>query len=113
MEQAGLGAAAIVNGIQSKGVQATIKHFVANDHEHKRNAVKVILTERALREIYALPFQLVVKEAQPGAFMTAYNGVNGTYCSENEELLDKLLRREWGWDGLVMSDWWGTYSTTE
>jgi beta-glucosidase len=104
---AGLGAAALVNGIQSKGVQATIKHFVANDHEHKRNAVHVVVTERALRELYALPFQLVVKETEPpvGAFMTAYNGVNGTYCSENEKLLDKLLRGEWGWDGLVMSDW--------
>jgi beta-glucosidase len=110
---AGLGAAALVNGIQSTGVQATIKHFVANDHEHKRNAVQVMVTERALREIYALPFQLVVKDAHPGAFMTAYNGVNGKYCSENEKLLDGLLRREWGWEGLVMSDWWGTYSTTE
>ncbi|KAK9420744.1 putative Beta-glucosidase [Seiridium unicorne] len=110
---AGLGAAALVRGIQSKGILATIKHFVANDHEHKRNAVKVIITERALREIYTLPFQLVVRDSQPGAFMTGYNGVNGTYCSENEDLLDKLLRKEWGWKGLVMSDWWGTYSTTE
>ncbi|KAI1866673.1 uncharacterized protein JN550_007526 [Neoarthrinium moseri] len=110
---AGLGAAALINGIQSKGVQATIKHFVANDHEHKRNAVQVMITERALREIYALPFQLVVRESNPAAFMTAYNGVNGTYCSENEKLLDKMLRGDWGWEGLVMSDWWGTYSTTE
>ncbi|KAI0120931.1 glycosyl hydrolase family 3 N terminal domain-containing protein [Xylariales sp. AK1849] len=110
---AGLGASALIKGIQSKGVQATIKHFVANDHEHKRNAVQSIMTERTLREIYALPFQLVAKESQPGAFMTGYNGLNGTYCSENMTLLDKLLRGEWGWNGLVMSDWWGTYSTTE
>ncbi|KAI0376927.1 glycoside hydrolase family 3 protein [Hypomontagnella monticulosa] len=110
---AGLGAAALVRGIQSTGIQATIKHFVCNDHEHKRNAVQAILTERALREIYALPFQLVVRDSNPGAFMTGYNGINGTYCSENPKLLDKMLRGEWGWDGMVMSDWYGTYSTTE
>ncbi|KAJ9141702.1 Beta-glucosidase [Pleurostoma richardsiae] len=110
---AGLGAAAVVSGIQSTGVQATIKHFVCNDQEHKRNAVQSIVTERAFREIYALPFQLAVRDAHPSAFMTGYNGVNGKYCSENPELLGKMLRGEWGWDGAVMSDWYGTYSTTE
>ncbi|XXH03297.1 hypothetical protein Hte_009695 [Hypoxylon texense] len=110
---AGLGAAAIVRGIQSTGIQATIKHFVCNDHEHKRNAVQAIITERALREIYALPFQLVVRDSNPGSFMTGYNGVNGSYCSENPKLLDQMLRGEWGWDGMIMSDWYGTYSTTE
>ncbi|KAI5860850.1 glycoside hydrolase family 3 protein [Durotheca rogersii] len=110
---AGLGAAALVRGIQSTGVQATIKHFVCNDHEHKRNAVQAIITERALREIYALPFQLAVRDSNPGSFMTAYNGVNGTYCSENPKLLDEILRGEWAWNGLVMSDWYGTYSTKE
>ncbi|KAI1761933.1 glycoside hydrolase family 3 protein [Hypoxylon sp. FL1150] len=110
---AGLGAAAIVRGIQSTGIQATIKHFVCNDHEHKRNAVQAIITERALREIYALPFQLVVRDSNPGSFMTGYNGVNGTYCSENPKLLDQMLRGEWGWDGMIMSDWYGTYTTTE
>ncbi|KAH9885644.1 glycoside hydrolase family 3 protein [Xylariomycetidae sp. FL2044] len=110
---AGLGAAAIINGIQSTGVQATIKHFVCNDHEHKRNAVQAIVTERALREIYALPFQLAARDSNPASFMTGYNGVNGTNCSENTKLLDQMLRGEWGWDGLVMSDWWGTYSVTD
>ncbi|OTB02776.1 glycoside hydrolase family 3 protein [Hypoxylon sp. CI-4A] len=110
---AGLGAAAIVRGIQSTGIQATIKHFVCNDHEHKRNAVQAIITERALREIYALPFQLVVRDSDVASFMTGYNGVNGTYCSENPKLLDVMLRGEWGWDGMIMSDWYGTYSTTE
>ncbi|KXJ95028.1 glycoside hydrolase family 3 protein [Microdochium bolleyi] len=110
---AGLGAAAIVRGIQSTGIQATVKHFVCNDHEHKRNAVDVIVTDRALREIYALPFQLAVRDAQPGAFMTGYNSVQGHYCSENKKLLQDLLRGEWKWDGLVMSDWFGTYSTTD
>ncbi|KAI1098756.1 glycoside hydrolase family 3 protein [Jackrogersella minutella] len=110
---AGLGAAALVRGIQSTGIQATIKHFVCNDHEHKRNAVQAIITERALREIYALPFQLVVRDSNPGSFMTGYNGINGTYCSENPKLLDHMLRGEWGWNGMIMSDWYGTYTTTE
>jgi beta-glucosidase len=110
---AGLGAAALVSGIQETGVQAALKHFVCNDHEHKRNAVQAIVTERALREIYALPFQIAIKDSRPGSIMTAYNGVNGTYCSENSDLLDKMLRKEWGWDGAIMSDWYGTYSTTD
>jgi len=108
----GLGSAALIKGIQSTGVQATAKHFVCNDHEHKRNAVQVKVTERALREIYALPFQICVRDAAPAAFMTGYNGVNGEYCSESPKLIDGLLRKEWGWDGAVMSDWYGTYSTT-
>ncbi|KAH8893200.1 Cel3c putative beta-glucosidase [Thozetella sp. PMI_491] len=112
---AGQGAAALVSGIQSTGVQATLKHFVCNDQEHKRNAVHSIVTERALREIYTLPFQIAVRDAKtsPGAFMTGYNGVNGVWCSESKKLLEDILRKEWGWDGLVMSDWYGTYSTTE
>lgn len=110
---AGLVASALINGIQSKGIQATIKHFVCNDLEHKRNATQAIVTDRALREIYAKPFQIAVRDSNPASFMTAYNGINGTYCSENKELLDGLLRGEWGWKGLVMSDWFGSYSTTE
>lgn len=110
---AGLGAAALVNGIQSTGVQATIKHFVCNDQEHKRNGTQAVLAERALREIYAKPFQLAVRDSRPGSFMTAYNGVNGEWCSENPKLLDELLRKEWGWSGLIMSDWYGTYSARE
>jgi beta-glucosidase len=109
---AGLGAAALVRGIQSTGVQATIKHFLCNDQEDRRMGVQSIVTERALREIYALPFQLAVRDAQPAAFMTAYNGINGTYCSENPKYIEEMLRKEWGWDGLVMSDWFGVYSTT-
>jgi len=109
----GLGAAALVRGIQETGVQATIKHFVCNDQEDRRNAVHSIVQPRALREIYALPFQIVVRDADPGAVMTGYNGVNGTYVSESKELLEGMLRGEWGFKGLVMSDWWGTYSTTE
>lgn len=110
---AGLGAAALVRGIQKTGVQATIKHFVCNDQEHERNAVDARVTDRALREIYTLPFQLVVKESQPGAFMTAYNKVNGTHVSENPEIIKKILREEWGWKGLVMSDWYEFENTPD
>ncbi|KOS20029.1 putative beta-glucosidase I [Escovopsis weberi] len=110
---AGLGAASLVRGIQSTGVQACIKHFLGNDQEDQRMTVDNIMTERCLREIYALPFQIAVRDSQPGAFMTAYNGINGTPCSENPKVLQQMLREEWGWEGLVMSDWYGTYSTTK
>ncbi|TVY67504.1 putative beta-glucosidase J, partial [Lachnellula suecica] len=76
---AGFCAAAIVNGVQETGVVASIKHFVTNDQEHERMAVDSRVTERALREIYLLPFQLAVKHARPGSFMTAYNKLNGTH----------------------------------
>jgi beta-glucosidase len=101
---AGLSASAIVNGIQDTHVVATIKHFVCNDQEHERNGTNAIVTERALREIYALPFQIAVKEANPGAFMTAYNKVNGRHVSEEPKIIKDMLRGEWGWNGLVMSD---------
>lgn len=110
---AGLGAGALINGIQATGIQATIKHFVCNDQEHKRNATHAIVTDRALREIYAKSFQIAVRDSNPASFMTAYNGINGTFCSENRWLLGELLRKEWGWKGLVMSDWYGCYSTVE
>ncbi|EPE30379.1 (Trans)glycosidase [Glarea lozoyensis ATCC 20868] len=110
---AGLGAAALVNGIQDKDIAATIKHFVCNDLEHERNGTNAIITDRALREIYCLPFQLVVKDSKPACFMTAYNKVNGIHVSENDKILKGILRGEWGWEGMVMSDWWGTYSTSE
>lgn len=102
---AGLGAAALIRGIQEKGIVATIKHFVCNDQEHERNFVNSIISQRALREIYLLPFQLAVRDAFPKSFMTAYNMVNGTHVSENPKILDEILRKEWGWHGLVMSDW--------
>lgn len=100
-------------GVQDKDIVPTLKHFVCNDQEHERMAYNAIVTERALREIYLSPFQTAIRLAQPGALMTAYNKVNGTHASENTRLLEDILRKEWGWDGLVMSDWFGTYSTTE
>lgn len=110
---AGALAAAEVNGIQSRGVSATIKHFVCNDLEDKRMASNAIVTPRAMREIYLKPFQIAQRDAKPWCYMTAYNLINGLHCSENEWLLQEVLRGEWGFDGLVMSDWFGTYSTTE
>ncbi|GJJ11758.1 hypothetical protein Clacol_005996 [Clathrus columnatus] len=106
-------AAAYVNGLQSNGVAATIKHFVANDQEHERMGSSSNLSERALREIYLYPFMIAQRDAKPWAYMTAYNRLNGVHCSENPRLLTDILRREWGFDGLVMSDWFGTYSVAE
>lgn len=102
---AGLGAAALTAGIQETGVVATIKHFVTNDQEHERTAVNAIVMERALREIYLMPFMIAMREAYPKAFMTAYNKLNGTHVSENEKIIQSTLREEWGWKGVVMSDW--------
>ncbi|KAH8117155.1 glycoside hydrolase superfamily [Phellopilus nigrolimitatus] len=106
----GILAAAYVNGVQARGVAATIKHFVANDQEHERTAVDSVVSERALREIYLYPFMLAQKHAKPWAFMTSYGRIDGVHCSENRRLLNDILRKEWGFDGLVMSDWYGTYS---
>ncbi|KAL4874730.1 glycoside hydrolase superfamily [Aspergillus karnatakaensis] len=100
-------------GVQDKGVAACLKHFVANDQEHERLAVDAIVTDRALREIYLLPFHHALRICKTAAIMTAYNKVNGTHVSENKKILQDILRGEWNWSGLVMSDWFGTYSTSE
>jgi beta-glucosidase len=97
--------AATINGIQSTGVAATLKHFVCNDQEHERQSVDSIVSERALREIYLMPFQIAERDAKPLAYMTAYNKVNGVHASESAKLINGILRQEWGFDGLVMSDW--------
>jgi beta-glucosidase len=110
---AGAISAATVNGIQSKGVAATMKHYVANDQEHQRQSMNAIVSERALREIYLMPFQIAQRDSKPMCFMSAYNKLNGTHVSENPRLLKDVLRKEWGFDGMVMSDWFGTYSTSE
>ncbi|KAF9043921.1 glycoside hydrolase family 3 protein [Panaeolus papilionaceus] len=105
----GIIAAAYVNGVQSGGIGTTIKHYVGNDKENDRMGYDSVLSARALREIYLMPFMLAQKYAQPWAYMTAYNRVNGTHVSENEFLLTKVLRQEWNFAGMVMSDWFGTY----
>ncbi|KAH0830132.1 glycoside hydrolase family 3 protein [Lanmaoa asiatica] len=106
----GLIAAAYVKGVQKDGIGTTIKHFVCNDKENDRMAYDSILSERALREIYLMPFMLAQKHAKPWSFMTAYNRVNGTHASENPHLLQDILRNEWKFDGVIMSDWFGVYS---
>lgn len=102
----GMLAAACVKGIQSHGVAAAVKHFVCNDMEHERMRVNTIVTERALREIYLKPFEIVQRIAKPRALMTAYNKVNGIHVSETKRMITDILRNEWQFDGLVMSDWW-------
>ncbi|GAB1201097.1 hypothetical protein APSETT444_010484 [Aspergillus pseudonomiae] len=105
-------AATMITGCESTGVISAVKHFVGNDQEHERRAVDVLVTQRALREIYLRPFQIVARDAYPGALMTSYNKINGKHVVESKEMLD-MVRQEWKWNPLIMSDWLGTYTTID
>ncbi|MBO4412355.1 MAG: glycoside hydrolase family 3 C-terminal domain-containing protein, partial [Lachnospiraceae bacterium] len=102
---AGVLGAAMIEGVQSKGVGVSIKHFACNNSENYRFMGNSVLSENTMRRIYFKPFEYVVKHAHPATVMCAYNQINGTYCSENKWLLTDVLRNEWGFDGLVMTDW--------
>ncbi len=110
---AGKMAAGYIRGIQSKGVYACPKHFAVNSREYRRMAMNAVVDERTLREIYLTGFEIAVKEGGAKAIMSSYNSVNGDYVNENQHLLKEILREEWGFDGLVVTDWGGSNDHVE
>jgi len=104
---------AYTKGAQDNGVAVCLKHYALNNQESNRGSVNVVVGERAMREIYLPPFRAAIEEADAYTVMAAYNKVNGWWCSENDMLLNKILREEWGFAGMVVSDWGGTHSTID
>jgi len=110
---AGEMAAALINGIQSKGVGTSLKHFAVNNQETRRFTVDAVVDERTLQEIYLAGFELAIKKSNPWTLMCAYNSVNGDFCAENRYLLTDVLRDKWGYEGFVMSDWGAVHDRVE
>src|SRR5438128_8890949 len=102
-----------IKGVQSQGVSATVKHFMGNNSEFNRHNTDAIIDERTMREIYLPVFEAAVKEAHVGAIMDSYNLTNGQHMSQNKYLLTDVVKKEWGFDGLIMSDWSATYDGIE
>ena len=102
-----------MRGVQSRGVAACAKHFVGNDAEIERHTISSDIDERTLREVYLRPFEAAVRDADVWTVMASYNRINGTFGCEHPWLLSTVLREEWGFDGLVMSDWFATHATVE
>ena len=109
---AGRLAIAFVRGAQSAGVVTTVKHFAGNEAEFERHSINSVVDERTLRELYLVPFELAVREGGALGIMTAYNRLNGPFCSEQRELITDILRGEWGFEGFVLTDWFAAGSTT-
>lgn len=109
---AGQMASSYITGLQNSGVGACIKHFVCNDQEFERFSISSEVQERPLREIYLEPFRIAVQQAKPWSLMSAYNRVNGEWANSNDYTLRQILKEEWGFDGIVISDWYGTYDST-
>ncbi|HXQ36571.1 MAG TPA: glycoside hydrolase family 3 N-terminal domain-containing protein, partial [Anaerolineales bacterium] len=100
-----------INGVQSQNVSATVKHFMANNSEFDRHNTDSIIDERTMREIYLPTFEAAVKEAHVGAIMNSYNLVNGSHATQSDWMNNQVAKKEWGFDGIIMSDWTSTYDT--
>jgi beta-glucosidase len=110
---AGEMAAALINGVQSKGVGTSLKHFAVNNQETRRFTVDAVVDERTLYEIYLAGFEIAIQKSDPWTVMCAYNSVNGDYCAENGYLLTEVLRDKWGYQGFVVSDWGAVHDRVE
>lgn len=103
-------AASYINAVEKRGIATTIKHFAANDQETRRFVVDQMITDRCLRELHLVPFQIAIRDSNPSCVMASYSKMNGVYASNNKRLLTGILRDEWKFDGIVMSDWFGVNS---